>query len=572
MLVNLRKPALAAALVLSACAGSLPAPDQPGAAQAYRAELAKDPKGDRVKPLREGLEAAEYESAKRAHTILAYRRFLSEFPGSPFTVEARARLEALRWNEAEAAGSDSALAGFLADEPAGAHAAEAWEKLAALRLQAALKANTEESLRGWLQANPTAAGRDQAMAALDEAQFAAVQQQAGSSGLPGLRAYLADHPEGRHRAQAQQRLLEAEIAEAALLEDEQRLGALARSGGAAAARTALEAIRSARTAALDPEGGDERTLAAAHALFLPQPTSEELPADAVDRARVLRSWAVAADGARLGRLLTELGATRAQVGLTALESAQDLIAALPPAERQARATRLLESLRPKAQAPPLLVAVSLLEEAAGHQPEALAQARAGLSRDRTSLVAGARAVALEAAAGDPPLALFAVQTLLTAAQAWTDVHADAASPLPDRLPDGTALLELCASAQVVRVAAAALAHPRLAAEPGVTEAKGRAARIAASIASRLAEGEQIRQAARKEFTTCAALSAESAEAASLATGRRRAAVHELLAAGPLGRAALERARRRDPDPEVQRLLNSASARSGAERAAAKALR
>src|SRR5205823_9441318 len=126
-------------LLLAGCATPLPAPDQPGARDAYRAVLAQGSKGPRVREARERLEAAEWDSARAAHTVFAYRRFLKEFGDSRHTVEARQLLEGLRWTAAERDGTEAALAGYLEDEPRGAHATDAWGLLSSLRLGSALR-------------------------------------------------------------------------------------------------------------------------------------------------------------------------------------------------------------------------------------------------------------------------------------------------------------------------------------------------------------------------------------------------------------------------------------------------
>src|SRR5437763_3519994 len=66
-------------LLVAGCAAPLPTPDQPGARDAYRAVLSEGTKGPRVREARERLEAAEWDSARAAHTGFASRSFLTAF-------------------------------------------------------------------------------------------------------------------------------------------------------------------------------------------------------------------------------------------------------------------------------------------------------------------------------------------------------------------------------------------------------------------------------------------------------------------------------------------------------------
>src|SRR5207253_1422851 len=225
-------------IVLCACAAPLPAPDQPGARDTYRAVLDADAKGPRAREARERLEAAEWDNARAAHTIFAYRRFLKEFEDSRHAPEARQLLEGLRWTQADKDGSETALAAYVSDESRGAHAQEAWARLSSLRLLQAVQSGSAVSLRSWLAENPAAAGRDK-----------------------GKLAQLARRP-----------------------------GPFA---GDAARDLAFLRKDSRRAALLE---------AAAHKLYLPRATLDELPEEAPRRALRLREWAAAFDGSRLHRM------------------------------------------------------------------------------------------------------------------------------------------------------------------------------------------------------------------------------------------------------------------------------
>jgi hypothetical protein len=441
-------------------------------------------------------------------------------------------------------------------------------------------------LRAWLAANPQGAGRHRALSALDEAQFALAQKAAGSARNEALRAYLAEFAEGKHRGDAQRSLLEGEVAEAALLEDEARLTALAGAGAAEEAAAARDRARLQRAAArLDAEalaqlqgteaqelaarvqGADRALVRAAQALFLPRPTSDELPDEGAARVQGLQEWALALDGGRLWPLLAELSSPRAWPSLGALRFAVELGEGLPRVEAKARAERLLASLRPKAHSAPLLVAASVLSEAAGHPAEALEQARAAVAQDSRSLVAGARAAALEAQMGEPAVALLAAQTLIGQAGALAELHGDLARATEDRPADAVALLELCAAAGAAREAEALLGGERLGAEPGAAQARERAVQLAARLEGRV--DEAARSGGRREQPgACARLRQAEAGRRSEAVAARRRAAEQVALGGPLALSALERAQRRDPDEQVQRTVAQALLQGPARASAA----
>lgn len=547
----MRCPVLLSVLVASLAAASLgcvrelPRPDEPGASDAYRHELDVRPHSPRAFQARQQLEVAEYDAAKSAHTVLAYRRFLEEFPEGSHATDVRKRLGELRWAAADRDGSELALRGFLADEGQSAHAAEAWSRLSQLRLDAALRDGTAPVLRDWLQENQTAAGRERALAALDEADFRA------ANGPEGMRAYLADHEGGAHRAAAAAAVERASVEEAALLEDEAQLQTLAKSGIGGAAQAASE-VAYRRAAALLDEGrlgllsrrGDARAahdLATlrkdpraaqaleplAQRLFLPRATLDELPGGPLERAAALRGWAASIDGARLQRMLAEMASPRAWVSLTALEAVQSLLAALPSAESHLRAARALASVKPVAQDAPQLAQVALLERALGNTDAALADARSAVARDARSLVASFIAATLEAEAGEPAVRLLAAQGLAARARELAEAHGQGA-------PEPLALRELCASR--------------------------RAAERAASIAPALREEAEAlrRKLEEKERALGGAFPGCDQEAADAQTELERTVKDRLAAAAalgrsssPLARAALERARARDPDAAVR---------------------
>lgn len=507
---------------LCGCAAPLPPPDQPGARDSYRAALQGNKRDPVVRQARERLEAAEWDAARERHSIFGYRRFLDEFPDSRHGPQARLLLEGLRWERADRDGSEAALAGFLEDEPHGAHAEEAWARVSALRLSQALRSGTPALLRSWLAENPSAPGREQALLALDDADWRAAADPAA------FRRYLADHPGGAHAGEARAQLSSVERDEAELLEDEPRLRALdAAAADKLAYARALALLDEGRLAQLARREGplkaeaarDLRALRkdsrragelerAARALFLPRPTLDELPEAAHDRALRLREWALALDGTRLHRMLAELGSQRAWVALVALQGAQDLLKGLPPAEAQVRAERELSTLQPVALDSPQLTAVALLQSALGRDADALASARRAAGRDPRCAPALLLALVLER---EPALSQSAAEALRAHARGLLEGHRDLA-----RTGSQAARGELCAAMLELRRAAA----------------------------------DEARAIGAEVGDSCAGPPAQD---------RRQAAQALASAATPLARAALARAAARDPDPDVRSAARGALA-------------
>jgi hypothetical protein len=511
-------------IALCACAAPLPRPGDPGARDAWRAELSRNPKGPRARQARERLEQAEWDAARAAHTIFAYRRFAEEFSDSRHAGEGRQLLEGLRWAETERDGSERALSGYLADEPRGAHAAQAWTLLSALRLGAVLRDGSARALREWLVENPAASGRERAEAALDETDF-----REAADGT-AWRRYLEAHPDGAHRKEAQARLEGIARADAELLEDEAGLRA---RGDVAAERIAYQ-----RAAALLDEGKlaqiarragpfsaeaardlaglrkDRRRAgaleSAAQKLFLPRASLRELPEAGDARARALRGWAAAADGERLHRILGELSSQRAQVALAALDAAEQLLASLPAAEARVRAEKELAALRPLAQDGPQLAGVAVLELALGHEQLALAAAREGAGRNPRCAPAVWLAARMEK---EPGLVPIAAQVLRGLANALAAEHTDAA------------VGELCAARRAAEKAAELLPEAR-------------------------AEAVVIARRCGRE---------REAEVEGWVDERRNGARELAGARTALTRSALARAAVRDPDAVVKRIAQEALA-------------
>ena len=539
---------MVALLLASACAVPLPSPDQTGADDAYRAALSRDAKGPRVREARERLEALEWNEALAAHSVFGYRRFLKEFEDSRHAPEARQLLEGLRWTAAEKDGSEAALSGYLEDEPRGAHAGEAWARLSSLRLAAALRAQSAGALRTWRLDNPAAPGREKAQAALDDLEWRAAVD------APAVRRYLDAHLDGAHRKEAQQRLLKAQRDEAALLEDEPRLRALndpaadriawqraaalldegmllrlARKSGphaAEAARDLAELRKNGRRAAL--------LESAAHRLYLPRATQDELPEAAPERAQRLREWAQALDGARLHRLLAEIASSRASVAMAALDGAEQVLQGLPAAEARVRAERELAVLGPLAVGAPQLAALAVLQLLAGRPEEALGSARSAAARDPRCAPAMWLAARLEP---EKALQQIALQGLRTQGRELGAAHAEAA-----RAGDAAALAESCAALRAADRAA-----------QSIPEAGGEAL----AIRRQIEEGARALAARTAASADLSLLCSPQAQASSAA---RLEAARALVAAGsPLARPALARAAVRDPDPEVRAAARGAVA-------------
>ena len=560
---------------LLACVHSLPPPDEPGASEVYRAELANRPQGEPARQARDLLEQAQFASARHAHTILAYRQYLGEFPGGPDAKAAHALLEGLRWDEASREGSESALVGFVQDEPSGAHAAEAWRTIARLRLKRALASGSSRDVRDWLAANPSGSGHDEAAAALDEDDFreAAAAEPARKAEL--LSGYLTAHPDGAHRAQVQALEDRTAIDEAVLLEDEAQLHELGRGVGPLAkqAAQAEERVAFARASArLDQTRlrelargrgkmaqGAARLIAAlraapgraaaleraARALFLPQSTSLELPLGAPDRAWALQAQAAGIDGAALQRLLAEVSDPHPLIALVAEEAVAKLLATLPHDEAALRSRRQLAVTGPLAQDGARLTQVALLLEGEGDLQGALEEARKAVARDAHSLVALREAARLEAEVGQPQLAIAVAQALAAEAEEQAELS-PAGQPSS---ADLSRLWLLCGADLAARSAQQILLMPRVAATrlAGVP-LSGAVADSAARVRRALDETE----AAAHRIAACdqVRLFGEREEARQAA---KRAAAAEILTASTssLAAPALARATARDPAGNVR---------------------
>lgn len=579
---------VALALAGAACKSPLPPPEQPGAADAYRAALSADPKGPRAGEARKRLEQVEFERARQAGSILALRSFLSEFPGGPHAREAGGLLEAARWAEAERQGSALSLQGYLSDEPFGAHAPLAWTRLARLQLEAALSAKGKEPLRAWLATWPKAEGRERALAVLEERARAEALAAPAARRSAELRTYLRDFPEGAGRAAALDALDRAALEEARLLEDEEALRRLARGGGPSEA--ALEADRVAASVALARLDGQRlRELAPrlpapermrvegvlkalpraragleaeARALFLPGASDGALPAGPAARARALRTIARALDGGRLQPVLAETGAAHPWVAAAAFAAADALLAGLPQPEAVLRAARLSAQLEPLALDGPRLAQLSLLQAAAGDARRARELARAAAAQAAAPVPLLVHALRLESAGGERQVALLAAESLASA------VRASLQARLPteqepgartDRVPaaarpaeqgPSSSLLALCAFEESAAAGAALVAA--LPAGQG-EEAAARTRALAALEEARARAGQAREEAERAPGArgACAAERAWAAARAEEAVLRRRKAAQALRAGGLTGFPALERALARDPDAGVR---------------------
>jgi hypothetical protein len=170
------------------------------------------------------------------------------------------------------------------------------------------------------------------------------------------------------------------------------------------------------------------------------------------------------------------------------------------------------------------------------------------------------AAELEAALGEPALALLAVQGLADGALALSLLHDPARSgnasqrevaSVGEVVPAAPALWSLCAAGQLSR---AGLALAPLLPADRREEARGRLQRAADQTARAVAEAEQQLRGqvlTGQQAGVCGdELEAPERERARLQQLRLRAALL-LRAAGPVASAALARAAARDPDPAVR---------------------
>ena len=197
-------------------------------AAAWRAYLAKEPDGMQADEGRDRLVQAELAAAQAAHTVAAYKRFIDEFGSTPEAQTARALLEGLRFNAALKSGTGQAWRTFLRDHPDGAHQAEASAKLQAVESKEVLGEATLTTLESEAKAHPDDERGEQARARFDDATWQEAQ------GPEAWFAYLRQFPAGRHRAQAQAAVDNAEFAKAMADGDFAGVRALVRKRAAAA--------------------------------------------------------------------------------------------------------------------------------------------------------------------------------------------------------------------------------------------------------------------------------------------------------------------------------------------------
>lgn len=428
----------AAAVLLAACASArapAPPPDSdPGAdaeAAGLRAAMSLAEDDFQRVQIREELARAELRRARAAHTVFAYRKFLDEFPVGDDADVARGMLEQLRFAQAGKTGTKLAWESFLDEHPRGRFAPEARRRLGALEIAAALATKDRARVRDVLARYPDHEARGPIVQHEDDLAYS----EAKAAGLDGLGGYLADHPTGRHRAEAEGvrrlfervRLLETE--NLALARKRASQGDATDDDRAVVAELTLRrALRSLDEAALAALAGDETAPAPMREMALQRveslarvPPAPQIR-EAIDAARAgaglrnpqeLRALVGVADPLEQAEALRELAeqgrmedadaivaamdSRYAGVRLAAVEALRALHSAVRPAVwdgwRAARETELL----PAAMTAPPWRRLAAIRDAVGDAAGAAAAWREVVRFDPDDVTARARLLALEPA-------------------------------------------------------------------------------------------------------------------------------------------------------------------------------
>jgi len=469
---------------------------------------------------RERLEDLAWTAALTENTPRAFRLFLEDFPDSDRRDEAQARLAALRYNIAEKAGGEESLSSFLEDEPGGPLASNARSQLADIEYAAATKAHGPGPIELYLARYPAGPHLEEAQALEDERAFEA----AAAKGSLGLIAYVAGHPQGRHRAEAEGRILSARVE--ALIEEErfdEAQGVLKGTVVVPDRPRLLEALEAARRraklAAMDAvEGLGKGELATlqqlAFQLARPDRATVAQLAERLDDLDPAQRWRVATELGASGSIwaLDPLlaAAVRSRfwmVRLTASRAVRELLASLPPMARQEEIARRVTELRPLVASAELSDELGLLEDAAGDAEAARAAFSQARRFSQGDLVAMEEGMRLASHAGDRAAALTLAHDLGAEAVAYADDHLREAG-LPPLLADR----QLCGLVDLAKSGLATLVEAKEAGTAWVPAAKGQAARLE----DMLAEVERTATLEDPHFAGCAV----EPEPSAAATDRR----------------------------------------------------
>jgi hypothetical protein len=497
-------------------------------ADAWRAFLAShDGNAPEMDRARERLEELAWTAALTENTPRVFRVFLEDFPDSDRRDEAQARLAALRYNIAEKAGGEESLSNFLEDEPGGPLASNARSQLADIEYAAATRAKGPGPIELYLARYPAGPHLEEAQALEDERAFEA----AAAKGSLGLIGYVAGHPQGRHRADAEGRILSARVE--ALIEEErfdEAQGVLRGTLVVPERQRLLDALdaarRRAKLAALDAvEGLGKGELATlqqlAFQLARPDRATVAQAAERLDDLDPAQRWRAATElGASgsiwaLDPLLSAAVRSRFwKVRLAASHAAGELLAALPPMARQEEISRRVTELRPLVASAELSDELGLLEDAAGDSEAARAAFSQARRFSQEDLVAMEEGMRLASQAGDRAAALTLAHDLGAQAVAYADDHLR-----EEGLPPLLADRQLCGLVDLAKSGLATLVDAKEAGASWVPAAKAQAARLE----DMLAEVERTAALEDPHFAGCAVETPPSGAA----TDRRLEAVASL---------------------------------------------
>ncbi len=576
-------------LLLVSCATAAPAPDAPSdEASRLRAEIAH---ADDVKRtiLRDELARIELARARDAHTMLAYRRFLAEFPAGEEATTARGLLEGLAFDAARKTDTRAAWEAFIDEFPRGRQLAEARARLGALFIAEAMQSTDLKLVRRTLARFPDHPDRERLLRHEDDLAFSA----ANDAGADALTLYLAEHPSGAHRAEAEAKREGLALGELLASGDLPRARQLARIAGASAAtrRTAAElayreAARRFDAAALaslaadaDPAVTDVASRARALQTSLAEaPVADALrsrlsaalpssglpavpvlldqlrEAEPLERVEALELLAEQADPALLGPLLDAAESRFLGVRLAAIEAVATLRSGLAPSRWSALLHAREAESASRTISPTLWRRLAILREADGRADDALAAWQEALRSDAEDPVARLRTLDLLRMKGERLAAQAAARDLAKSLIGFADrripgaTDGDASAEPGEGRSVGPsrhtiAARQFCSALGLARHAVAALSESRaapLSAE--AAELVGLAVTDTTSISTRLeARLTEAEAAARREepsYRPCAPRRSEAVLAAAR-EGRRAALDALVLASDPRLGPALE---------------------------------
>ncbi|MBU8897470.1 HEAT repeat domain-containing protein [Corallococcus sp. M34] len=551
-----RMPRLRRALVvLLMASGCVPSPyeraTQVDTVQGYRDFLRANPKHADADAAEARLEELEFEDAKRLHSVIAYKRFLETYPEAAQARTARTLLEGLRFNAAKEANTASAWRQFLADHPDGAHKEEARAELLSCEQRELADGTDAQRLASLLREAPEDPRRQELEARLDDQAFAK------ATGATPLFAYLKQYPAGRHREEARVRLLELEVEGLLVsgLVDEAEAKVKGHPLGPKLTRfpARLAQARAERAALQRPEPLVRASLPGHYLRGVEDLQRALVAPDPLDRWQAAQELGQHVTVRVLDPLLEALRSARNPlIRQNALASLRTVLTALPPEVAEYEVASRLEGLHERASSAEMYLTEAALLDLRGQLELAATEYQRAFDAGSPDPVVLWRWIHIREERKQSFSAAVAARQLALWAQ-------DVAREQPVSSEGGVPLAaarQLCAAVVDARLATQAIARAR-AARTEFSEDLAtfeRTATDALRLAdARLADAELLLRQQTPNARTCA--DEQVGERLAQGVTERSAALQAVSAKLPqqVGRILLERAKERDPSPEVRAL-------------------